>query len=171
MKKQIIYPKLVPRVFASMLDLFILTIVATPITTFISSRLLIFFFKDYFIINKIDLADNAEVNGVIKMTEFFQYMISNDNFFYYISVIFLLNTIIMGSYFIGFWIYKGATPGKMLMHMKIVDAITFEQPTKKQFFIRFFGYITVFFGIWVIAFSKKRQALHDKSAGTVVIKS
>lgn len=171
MKKQIIYPKLVPRIFASMLDLFILTIVATPVTSFISSHLLLLFFKDYFIINQINLADNNEVNSVIKMTEFFHYMVDNDNFWPYIIVIFLLNTVIMGSYFVVFWIYKGATPGKILLHMKIVDAITLEQPTKKQLIKRFFGYITVFFGIWGIAFSKKHQALHDKSAGTVVIKN
>lgn len=74
-------------------------------------------------------------------------------------------------YFIGFWIYWSATPGKMIMHMKIVDENTLQQPTKWQLIKRFFGYLTALFGIWSIIFSKQRQALHDKIAKTVVIKS
>lgn len=45
MKKQITYPPLIPRIFSSTLDLFILSIIATPITTFINYRLSILLFK------------------------------------------------------------------------------------------------------------------------------
>jgi uncharacterized RDD family membrane protein YckC len=83
----------------------------------------------------------------------------------------IINFALVAAYFIGFWIYCGATPGKLIMHMKIVDAITLGKPNKCQLVKRFCGYVLVLVGIWFILFSKQRQALHDKIAGTVVIKS
>lgn len=76
---------------------------------------------------------------------------------------------------ITFWIYKSATPGKMMIHAKIVDAETLQPTTSKRLFIRYFGYIvcifTLFLGFVWIAFDKKKQGLHDKMARTVVIRS
>ncbi len=83
----------------------------------------------------------------------------------------IINFALAATYFIGFWVYLGATPGKMVMHMKIVDAVTLEKPSKWQLIKRFCGYVLVLVGIWFILFSKQRQALHDKIAGTAVIKS
>lgn len=71
------------------------------------------------------------------------------------------------------WKTWSATPGKMLMRIKVVDA-TNEQPmTDKQILIRCLGYIpacAVFFiGIFWISFNKRKQGWHDKMANTVVI--
>ncbi|XVN43378.1 MAG: RDD family protein [Candidatus Rickettsia vulgarisii] len=162
MKKQIIYPTLIPRIFASTLDLFILSIVATPITTFINYKLSILLFKAS--IAEILVKAAAEQSESIPE-------ISLNNLFLYIVLILIVNFCIVGMYFIGFWIRWGATPGKMIMHMKIVDEDTLEQPTKWQLIKRFFGYLTALLGIWSVVFSKQRQALHDKIAKTVVIKS
>ena len=73
-----------------------------------------------------------------------------------------------------FWIYKSATPGKMVVHAKIVDAKTGQPPSAIRCIVRYFGYIISFLPlgmgfIW-IAFDKKKQGWHDKLAGTVVIK-
>ena len=73
-----------------------------------------------------------------------------------------------------FWVYRQATPGKMVIHAKIVDAQTGERATTRQCVGRYFAYIpaVLFFGLgflW-IAFDKKKQGWHDKLAGTVVIK-
>ena len=73
-----------------------------------------------------------------------------------------------------FWIYKSATPGKMVVHAKIVDAKTGQPPSAVRCIVRYFGYIISFLPlgmgfIW-IAFDKKKQGWHDKLAGTVVIK-
>lgn len=72
-----------------------------------------------------------------------------------------------------FWTLKQATPGKLLLKMKIVDAKTGLRPTLLQFIIRYLGYIpsTLIFllgFIWVV-WDKKKQTWHDKMAGTVVI--
>jgi len=73
-----------------------------------------------------------------------------------------------------FWIYKQATPGKMMVAAKIVDAKTGENPTKGQCIIRYFGYflsiIPFCLGLFAIGWDKKKQGWHDKLAGTVVIK-
>ena len=44
------------------------------------------------------------------------------------------------SFIILFWKYKSATPGKMLFKIKIVDAISYKNPSMKQYIIRFLGY-------------------------------
>jgi hypothetical protein len=77
----------------------------------------------------------------------------------------------MGAYFITFWRKFGATPGKMFLRMKIVDADTLERPSLRNLTKRFLGYITAIIGIWSIVFSKRSMAIHDKIANTIVIKS
>ncbi len=72
-----------------------------------------------------------------------------------------------------FWIYRSATPGKMLLRLKIVDATSGGHISKRQGLFRYFGYYvsTVFFllgFIWA-GFDPRKQAWHDKMAGTLVI--
>jgi uncharacterized RDD family membrane protein YckC len=72
-----------------------------------------------------------------------------------------------------FWRYRSATPGKMLLRLRIVDAATLGRPTTGQWVIRFFAYlvsmIPFFLGFLWIAFDKKKQGWHDKLARTVVL--
>lgn len=73
-----------------------------------------------------------------------------------------------------FWIYKSATPGKMILGIKIVDLKTGKSPSTSQSIIRYLGYyvsmIPLMLGIIWVAFDKKKQGFHDKLAGTVVVK-
>ncbi|MFQ3191254.1 MAG: putative RDD family membrane protein YckC [Paraglaciecola sp.] len=76
---------------------------------------------------------------------------------------------------IAYWVYRQATPGKIAISAKIVDAKTGEKPTLQQYITRYVGYILAMipFGLgflWV-AWDKKKQGWHDKLAGTVVISS
>jgi uncharacterized RDD family membrane protein YckC len=73
-----------------------------------------------------------------------------------------------------FWKYKSATPGKMVFSMKIVDARSGGGLSFGQCVGRYFAYIVSMlpFGLgflW-IAFDKRKQAWHDKLAGTVVVR-
>jgi len=72
-----------------------------------------------------------------------------------------------------FWRYRGATPGKMLISARIVDARTFGPPSTGKLVGRYFAYlasiIPLFLGFLWIAFDKRKQGWHDKLAGTVVI--
>jgi uncharacterized RDD family membrane protein YckC len=72
-----------------------------------------------------------------------------------------------------FWRFRGATPGKMVIKAKIVNAKTFGKPSTGQLTGRFFAYIVSFIpaclGFLWIAFDKRKQGWHDKLAGTVVV--
>ena len=87
---------------------------------------------------------------------------------------FIINTVIPAMVVIVFWMRVQATPGKMLLHARIVDAKTGADPRPMQLVIRYIGYFvsTIVLGlgfVW-IAFDKRKQGLHDKMAGTVVVR-
>jgi len=69
--------------------------------------------------------------------------------------------------------WRGATPGKKLLHIKVVDAKTLKDINNKQAIIRSIGYIPsiLFFGIGflMVAFRKDKKALHDILAKSAVI--
>ncbi len=72
-----------------------------------------------------------------------------------------------------FWRRLGATPGKILLDCRVVDAQTLENISFKNAFIRAAGYIIsalpVYLGFIWMAFDKRKQGLHDKLAGTLVL--
>ena len=69
--------------------------------------------------------------------------------------------------------WRGATPGKKFVNIKIVDAKTFQDIDNKQAITRSFGYIistlTLLIGFIIVAFRKDKRGFHDLLAGTVVI--
>ena len=85
----------------------------------------------------------------------------------------LINVILPAVAVIVFWIYKSATPGKMIIKAEIVDAETLGKPTTGQLIGRYCGYyvstIPLFLGLIWVAFDDRKQGWHDKLAGTVVI--
>lgn len=72
-----------------------------------------------------------------------------------------------------FWVEKGATPGKMILGLRIVDENN-QNVTWGRAILRYIGYfisgIILFIGYIMIAFTKKKQGLHDIIAKTYVIK-
>ena len=87
---------------------------------------------------------------------------------------FLLTYLFPAVAVITFWTIKQATPGKMAISAKIVDAETGEPPTIGQNIGRYFAtlisVLPLFLGVIWVAFDPKRQAWHDKLAGTVVVR-
>ena len=71
------------------------------------------------------------------------------------------------------WHFWSATPGKMLLRIKVVDAKTEGHISDLQIILRLMGYgvSAVFFclGFFWIGWDKKKQGWHDKLAETVVI--
>jgi uncharacterized RDD family membrane protein YckC len=74
-----------------------------------------------------------------------------------------------------FWKYRSATPGKIILSLKIVDARTGGGLSLEQCVVRYFAYLvsmlSLGLGFLWIAFDKRKQAWHDKLAGTVVIRA
>ena len=71
------------------------------------------------------------------------------------------------------WHRWSATPGKMVMRLRIADAVTEAPITTRQAILRILGYFlsAAFFcvGFLSMSFNKQRQCWHDKLAGTVVL--
>ncbi|WP_320039840.1 RDD family protein [uncultured Desulfobacter sp.] len=87
----------------------------------------------------------------------------------------LFNYILPAIAIIIFWTYKSATPGKMALKLTIVDAKNGGHPSTGQLIGRYFGYyisiIPLFLGLIWVGIDRRKQGLHDKLAGTVVIKN
>jgi uncharacterized RDD family membrane protein YckC len=87
----------------------------------------------------------------------------------------LVNWVLPAAATICLWVLFQATPGKMVVGAKIVDARTGRPASKWQYVIRYLGYyvsiLTLMLGILWVAFDRRKQGLHDKMAGTVVIRS
>jgi len=87
----------------------------------------------------------------------------------------LLNWILPAVAVVVFWIYRQATPGKMIIGARIVDATTAQPPSTGQLIGRYFAYyvslIPFCIGFFWVAFDARKQGWHDKLAGTVVVKS
>jgi uncharacterized RDD family membrane protein YckC len=73
-----------------------------------------------------------------------------------------------------FWIYRQATPGKMAISARIVDAQTGLPPSKGQAIGRYLAYyvsiLPFCLGLLWVAFDRRKQGWHDKLAGTVVVR-
>jgi uncharacterized RDD family membrane protein YckC len=76
---------------------------------------------------------------------------------------------------VGFWIAKGATPGKMICGLRIVDSRTGRHPTPWQFvgryLLQFLSAACAGLGYLWIAIDARNQAWHDKIVGTVVVRT
>lgn len=86
----------------------------------------------------------------------------------------LINAVLPAVAIILFWIYRQATPGKMAISARIVDAETGGPPTRKQLVGRYFAYyvstIPLMLGFLWVAFDPRKQGWHDRLAGTVVVR-
>jgi uncharacterized RDD family membrane protein YckC len=73
-----------------------------------------------------------------------------------------------------FWHFKSATPGKMILGMKIVDARTLGKVSTGRLCLRYLGYyvsaLVLGLGLLWVGWDSRKQGWHDKIAGTLVIK-
>lgn len=73
-----------------------------------------------------------------------------------------------------FWLSRQATPGKMAIGARVVDAATGKPMTPGQSVGRYVAYfasaIPLGLGLLWVAFDSRKQGWHDKLAGTVVVR-
>ena len=85
-----------------------------------------------------------------------------------------LELLLIGVAFVFFWMFRSATPGKMLVSAVIVDAKTLGKPSTGQLIGRYLAYyvstLPLCLGFLWVAFDRRKQGWHDKIAGTLVIK-
>jgi uncharacterized RDD family membrane protein YckC len=85
-----------------------------------------------------------------------------------------LSVLLTLSYFTVFVGWRGQTPGKMLFRLGIVQ-VSGQEVGYGRAFVRWIGQILstllVGIGFLMIAFSRTKQGLHDKLAGTCVVRA
>ena len=86
---------------------------------------------------------------------------------------FMVQAVLPAIVVILFWRFYGATPGKLAICAKIVDARTGGAPSTGRLVGRYFAYlisaIPLFLGFAWIAIDRRKQGWHDKIAGTMVV--
>ena len=74
---------------------------------------------------------------------------------------------------VAFWRAYGATPGKLAVGVRIVDARSGGTPSTGRLVLRLLCYLLsaapLYLGFLWIAFDRRKQGWHDKIAGTLVI--
>jgi uncharacterized RDD family membrane protein YckC len=85
----------------------------------------------------------------------------------------LLIALVVGIAIVSFWRYFGATPGKLAVGVKIVDARTGKAPSTGRLVLRLLCYLLsalpLYLGFLWVALDRRKQGWHDKIAGTVVV--
>ena len=73
-----------------------------------------------------------------------------------------------------FWQFKDATPGKMVIHAKVVDAESLAPMSIAQSIGRYFAYLISILplglGCFWIAIDRRHLAWHDRLTGTAVVR-
>ncbi len=94
----------------------------------------------------------------------------------FLPLVQFLLQIMMTVYYYGIYQHNtGQTIGKKAMGIKVVDAVTGQTPSVGKFLLRdilgkIISAFTFLIGYLMVLWDPKKQALHDKVAGTVVIK-
>lgn len=87
---------------------------------------------------------------------------------------FMLNYVLPAVAVILFWIYKRATPGKMMLGAQVVDADSGGPLTPGQAALRYLGYylslIPCGLGLIWVGLDARKQGWHDKLARSVVVR-
>lgn len=81
--------------------------------------------------------------------------------------------VVQVGYFVGFWVWRGQTPGKFIMRVKITK-LDGSRITWGTALLRYCGYIisvvVVLFGFIWVGIDNRRQGFHDKIAETFVVR-
>lgn len=85
----------------------------------------------------------------------------------------VLSILVNIAYFVFFWVWRGQTPGKMLLGIKVIREDG-SKVTVGVALLRYLGYIVsaavLFIGFIWIAFDSRKQGFHDKMAETYVVR-
>jgi uncharacterized RDD family membrane protein YckC len=77
-------------------------------------------------------------------------------------------------YFVGFWAWRGQSPGMIPFNMRVVLADDGGKVDVVRALLRYVGliisFVVLLLGVIWIAFDRRKQGWHDKIAGTVVVR-
>lgn len=155
MKKQIIYPKPNMRILSTMLDFVLIMAIMTPAGRFVTYCL-----QQFYDINLSQYTPEQLVHAE---------NIHKIQFFFFSNL--LISICMLWVYFVFFWYKFGATPGKYILRMKIVDATDMKSRPSLGQCIKRIMIISVggFLSIILANFSYKKQTIYDKASNVIVV--
>ncbi|EAO2872869.1 RDD family protein [Salmonella enterica subsp. enterica] len=87
----------------------------------------------------------------------------------------VINWIVPAVLTVTLWQRVQATPGKMALRLRVLDAENGCSASTRQYICRYLGYLVstvpLGLGFFWIAFDRRKQGWHDKLAGTVVVRN
>jgi len=105
--------------------------------------------------------------------EYFSWSNQNTSLQVYGVMDFLITKVLAAALLVSFWHLAAATPGKQLMHLKVLDAQSLQRITVLQGLIRVAAYLVsalpMYLGFIWVAWDKRKQGFHDMIAKTVVV--
>lgn len=167
--KQIAYPSFFKRIITSTMDLLVVSVIFTPLTSWINKVIFMEKYGQVLLEHDVDVRDSEALMNLFSQPEMAQYANFSSAMEIMLPMI-VVHMLTLAIYFIGSWHYIGATPMKYMLGMKIVDSETGEKPKLMNLIWRFIGYSLFIIGLWSIIFTQKKQALHDKLGKTVIVK-
>lgn len=131
------------------------------------------FLIDYALLNFAGAILAYGVYGVVGLGSLFSGGFTEEMMYLALGVILPMLVVINIAYYTIFVGWRGQTPGKILLRLKIIPEKG-EEMTYGRAFLRWVGYIisTILlgFGYLMIAFTRQKQGLHDKIASTLVVR-
>lgn len=110
---------------------------------------------------------------VVSGGELSQDALENDPFAHFDPLLSVAIDVSLFALVVFFWVRFLGTPGKLLMGCEIVNANTGEPLSIARAMLRYFAYLAsalpLLLGFAWIAFDRRKQGLHDKIAGSLVI--
>lgn len=114
-----------------------------------------------------------EANAQASIGEVIGVIFTYPGFLPRLILFYIVNVSVMLGLVYFFWVKYAATPGKMLLRLKIVDAATMQPASAFQYGLRAVGYLIsclfLCLGFIWISFDRRAQGWHDKIARTVVV--
>lgn len=87
---------------------------------------------------------------------------------------FAINFVLLAILTIVLWRRLQATPGKMALKLRVLDAESGKTASVRQCIVRYLGYVVSILplglGFFWAAFDRRKQGWHDKLAGTMVVR-
>lgn len=131
------------------------------------------FLIDYALLNFAGAILAYGVYAVVGLGSLFSGGFTEEMTYLALGVILPMLVVINIAYYTIFVGWRGQTPGKILLKLKIIPEKR-EEMTYGRAFLRWVGYlistILLGFGYLMIAFTRQKQGLHDKIASTFVVK-
>ncbi len=175
LKKQIIYANFHARFMSMIIDFIIIFSLFSPILSLILGY---FFDQNAHVAFMKEFSQNGGLQADASFSDLWQNEKFRDffieqGFIWQIIASILTNLGVLMAYFTSFYYLKQASPGQMLISLKIVNE-KLEKPGLARLILRnffaFFSGLFFFLGFFWILISRKNQAFHDVIAATYVIK-